>query len=627
MPWHIESEKDGIYVVNDETGKKMNKKPHANRKQAKAHLQALYANVPEASKKEQSYDQILGGIRDDIRIQLRQQYPSHQDQQVLPSDVVEYWVYGVYPGYAILAKGDEYFRLNYSFDQNSEVVCEFPPEEVEMGWLPKAGDFIAKEIKEMRRLKRGNIMGLAEHLSKKFGGDPDYFTKCVVSEELTRPRKNKPPYTEEQRSAICAKAHKLALGYWPGEKPAKKKEIKERQKFTVFKDKSGDWRWLLLSSNAYRDLDGEIVALKALQDDVNRSDRTGDRGPLRWWHIPGADIGKCDYRAVMGKFLVESGTFDNPKIGQAVKDKESDLQVSIGFNHPASEPDRARVFHNISIFERSLIPVPPGMAANPFTQVRVSVKGESNMASIKDKIKALQALLGDAELTKSILAQVDAKSKEAEVAGVATALKAGDEKVVEETTETWEQVIESLKQDDKPADAEVEEKLEDAELLTEEVEEDEGDEEEEAEIGKEKSSKSDGSDTNVEYLGDITVKEFGDLMADILQTVLAPVIQSKVPQQPSQPLPAKTDSESKTKESELDQRVTDQAKIIKNLVAKVKELSDEVPKGAKKYIATDPETDDNIATEKEVAAAGPSPDPVSGFMNFVVGGNTPQLGA
>jgi hypothetical protein len=588
----------------------MNKKPHANRKQAKAHLQALYANVPEASKKEQSFDQLLGGIHDGIRIQLRQQYPSRPVQ----SEESEYWVYAVYPNFTILAKGDKYFRLDYSFDEYGKVVCEFPPEEVEMAWLPLASDFIAKEIKEMRRLKRGNIMGLAKHLAKKLHGDPGLFTKCMASDDLSG-------YPEDRRSAICARVHKIDTGKWPTEK----KETKERQKFTVFKDKSGDWRWLLLSSNAYRDLDGEIVALKALQDDVNRSDKTGDHGPLRWWHIPGADIGKCDYRAIMGKFLVESGTFDNPKIGQAVKDKQDDLQVSIGFNHPVSEPDKAGVFHNVSIFERSLIPVPPGMAANPFT--RVIVKGDSKMASIKDKIKALQALLGDAELTKSILAQVDAKSKEAKVAGVDTAYKEGDEKVVDETTETWEQVIESLKQDDKPADAEVEEKLEDAELLTEEVEEDEGDEEEEAEIGKEKSSKSDGSDTNVEYLGDITVKEFGDLMADILQTVLAPVIQSKVPQQPSQPLPAKTDSESKTKESELDQRVTDQAKIIKNLVAKVKELSDEVPKGAKKYIATDPETDDNIATEKEVAAAGPSPDPVSGFMNFVVGGNTPQLGA
>ena len=592
----------------------MNKKPHANRKQAKAHLQALYANVPEASKKEQSFDQLLGGIRDGIRIQLRQQYPSRQDQLPVQSEEAEYWVYAVYPNFTILAKGDKYFRLDYSFDEYGKVVCEFPPEEVEMAWLPLASDFIAKEIKEMRRLKRGNISGLAKHLAKKLHGDPGLFTKCMASDDLSG-------YPDDRRSAICARVHKIDTGKWPTEK----KETKERQKFTVFKDKSGDWRWLLLSSNAYRDLDGEIVALKALQDDVNRSDKTGDHGPLRWWHIPGADIGKCDYRAVMGKFLVESGTFDNPKIGQAVKDKESDLQVSIGFNHPASEPDRAGVFHNISIFERSLIPVPPGMAANPFT--RVIVKGDSKMASIKDKIKALQALFNDPELAEGILAQVKSSSKAAKVAGVDTAYKEGDEKVVDETTETWEQVIESLKQDDKPADAEVEEKLEDAELLTEEVEEDEGDEEEEAEIGKEKSSKSDGSDTNVEYLGDITVKEFGDLMADILQTVLAPVIQSKVPQQPSQPLPAKTDSESKTKESELDQRVTDQAKIIKNLVAKVKELSDEVPKGAKKYIATDPETDDNIATEKEVAAAGPSPDPVSGFMNFVVGGNTPQLGA
>lgn len=61
------------------------------------------------------------------------------------------------------------------------------------------------------RKGRGNIAGLAKHLAKKYGGDPKFFTKCDACEELAG-------YDEEARHAICAKAHKLAVGKWPAEK-------------------------------------------------------------------------------------------------------------------------------------------------------------------------------------------------------------------------------------------------------------------------------------------------------------------------------------------------------------------------------------------------------------------------
>jgi len=57
---------------------------------------------------------------------------------------------------------------------------------------------------------RGNIEGLATHLSHKFGGDPSFFTKCMADEQLQG-------YDTDARSGICAKAHKLAVGKWPTE--------------------------------------------------------------------------------------------------------------------------------------------------------------------------------------------------------------------------------------------------------------------------------------------------------------------------------------------------------------------------------------------------------------------------
>lgn len=59
--------------------------------------------------------------------------------------------------------------------------------------------------------KAGNVENLAKHMSKKYGGDPGFFTKCVGSSELA-------DYDQDKRAAICARAHKIAVGKWPAEK-------------------------------------------------------------------------------------------------------------------------------------------------------------------------------------------------------------------------------------------------------------------------------------------------------------------------------------------------------------------------------------------------------------------------
>jgi hypothetical protein len=69
---------------------------------------------------------------------------------------------------------------------------------------------------------------------------------------------------------------------------------------------------------------------------------------------------------------LESGTFRDERIAERVKEHASKYRVSIGFTHPATEPDRNGVFHNITVFERSLVPA--GRAANEHTFV--TVKGD-----------------------------------------------------------------------------------------------------------------------------------------------------------------------------------------------------------------------------------------------------------
>lgn len=185
----------------------------------------------------------------------------------------------------------------------------------------------------------------------------------------------------------------------------------------VFKDATGHPRWVAVTSTAYRDRDGEIVSSDALRKAVAYGDATGERGPLRFWHVPGLDIGTTDYQAVTdnGRFLVESGHITNPEVAKALQEKGGDWQMSIGFNHPVNQPDAEGVFKDISIFERSI--TPPNKAANPFTSF--SIEGGRKMLT-KEKLAALKELLGSdsMELT-NMLAKVAKTDKAAQDAGVA----------------------------------------------------------------------------------------------------------------------------------------------------------------------------------------------------------------
>jgi hypothetical protein len=182
----------------------------------------------------------------------------------------------------------------------------------------------------------------------------------------------------------------------------------------VFKDQRGRWRWVTFSSTAYRDRDDEIVSTKALADDVARADTDGDYGPLRWWHMPGVDIGDCDFNAVTasGRVLVESGTFRDERIGERIKAAAPKLQVSIGFSHAPTELVDG-VFHHIRRLERSLLPA--GRASNPYTRLLV----QETPSMDQPKQDALKALLGDDELLAQLLTQADQTTKAADAAGVA----------------------------------------------------------------------------------------------------------------------------------------------------------------------------------------------------------------
>ena len=183
--------------------------------------------------------------------------------------------------------------------------------------------------------------------------------------------------------------------------------------FVVFKDATGHYRWVAQSSTAFEDRDREIVSTKALADDCAFADTHGAYGPLRWWHTPGLDLGDCDFNAMHGRVLIESGTFRSPQIAQKVAAAAPSLEISLGFLHLPSEPDANGVFHHIRRFERSL--VPRGKASNRFTAFTVK---EQPMFD-PTKVAALKTLgFSDADIT-SLQAQAEATEKTASDQGVA----------------------------------------------------------------------------------------------------------------------------------------------------------------------------------------------------------------
>lgn len=186
--------------------------------------------------------------------------------------------------------------------------------------------------------------------------------------------------------------------------------------FSVFKDSSGRDRWAAITTTAYQDKDEEWIGTKAIRGVVEAGDAGAPRGPLRFWHVPGLDLGDCDYQttAFGDRFLIESGTFRSPaaaRIGQ--KAAARGYQMSPGFLHTRREP-LGGLYEHIALFERSF--VPPGRAANPYT--RLLTKGDRMLTD--EKKKEFEALAGDTEgraLLESLLGQAATTVKANDDAG------------------------------------------------------------------------------------------------------------------------------------------------------------------------------------------------------------------
>lgn len=224
------------------------------------------------------------------------------------------------------------------------------------------------------------------------------------------------------------------------------KEAQAEASLVVFKQANGQYRWVLLSSSAFKDRDGEIVSQAAQEADTDRMNATGDFGTLDWWHLVpqaistredlgalptpvrqgGLILGDCDFSAMQDRIRVESGTFRDQAVAAAVATAAPRLAASLAFYHPLNEPDAQGVYHTIKTFSRALLPA--GKESNLVTQLFVTQGGQ--MASLKEKWDAFVQLVGGEDTAQSIATQAAQKERMAEGQGLAfkegATPKAGD---------------------------------------------------------------------------------------------------------------------------------------------------------------------------------------------------------
>lgn len=214
---------------------------------------------------------------------------------------------------------------------------------------------------------------------------------------------------------------------WQEVKPTTVYQPVEKSELLVEKSDDGTYNWTAISSNSFRDIDGEIVTTQAMDFAIEIAKKRGSYGNLVWEHYDELPIGVCKSQRRVGNFLVETGEFlDTPlglKAAEKIKSSEpGTYRISIGFKYWMGTKSNDGEYYLIDIFHRACTDHP----ANKGTALEVT----KSMKELTEDVKA--TVMKDLGLTKeeldAVLAAVKpeekTKSEEAK-----TALKSdGDKK-------------------------------------------------------------------------------------------------------------------------------------------------------------------------------------------------------
>lgn len=193
--------------------------------------------------------------------------------------------------------------------------------------------------------------------------------------------------------------------------------------FKTLKAKDGRLWLQTWTTNAFEDRDEELFATKAIEDFVDRHEADGQKGEFWFWHLPGAKMGTIHWQAVVGRFLVQMGPFDDTPMGR----KWAEFFGHHPAGHPTIAPEGWGTSHGFwydekdrddgvydwfDSFETTVLPL--AAASNPYTQMEV-------LAAMNDAQKsALQSIgseLGIPNLVQVITETGEQRTKELEEQG------------------------------------------------------------------------------------------------------------------------------------------------------------------------------------------------------------------
>jgi hypothetical protein len=173
----------------------------------------------------------------------------------------------------------------------------------------------------------------------------------------------------------------------------------------IKKTKTGQVRWMTVSSDVLPDLEGESLSEKALRGAIEFAQKNKAYGELRIAHHPGSRVGMCDTQMFYNGKLVEAGFFDDTEraakcVEALVADTEGTYKISIGFLYDDTKFVDKVYTDGVVIHERSITSFP----CNVRTAIGVSLPGftEGEVKTMSDSRThaELVALVGKDEADK-----------------------------------------------------------------------------------------------------------------------------------------------------------------------------------------------------------------------------------
>lgn len=187
--------------------------------------------------------------------------------------------------------------------------------------------------------------------------------------------------------------------------------------FTVWKEKTGSYRWLAHYSNKFRDCDNppEIISEASHLNFTKEVNAGNIPFPELWlWHVDGSRWGEADFVGYDDRgFAVATGTIDKGKewVAEALNEFEGDLLASHGMPPESIIRDETDPTVIIRHATKEISPLPANVAANKYTGFSILGSEVKQMAfSEEDRAKLLVLKVNPDTLE----AQTDEKAKEPE---------------------------------------------------------------------------------------------------------------------------------------------------------------------------------------------------------------------